>query len=427
MRWPNRNLRFAKQKMNDRRARVARIIPLLLLVLIPALFPPLTAQVAVIGETVYTMSGPPVQNGVVRIQNGKIEEVGAADAVKIPENYKVLRGKVVTPGLIDAHSVVGLSGMYNQPHDQDQLDKAHAIQPELRALDAYNAREELIGWIRDYGITTVHTGHAPGALVSGQSIIVKTSGETVEEALIDSSAMLLMTLGPTVGRNYKTPGTRAKGLAMLRSEFLKAQEYLEKRQKGPEDKRPARDLKMEALAKALRGELPVLITAQQAPEIMSALRLAREFHLKIVLDGAAEAYLLIPEIQAAPMVKGILIHPTMVRNYGDTRNASYETAAKLQQAGLPIAFQSGYESYVPKTRVALFEAAIAVANGLPFDAALRALTIDSARILGIAHRVGSLEKGKDGDVVIFDGDPFEYLTKTCAVIINGKVIHETCR
>ena len=117
----------------------------------------------------------------------------------------------------------------------------------------------------------------------------------------------------------------------------------------------------------------------------------------------------------------------MARNYGDTQNAAFDTAFKLKSAGIPFAFQSGYESYVPKTRVALFEAGVAAGNGLSRDDALRALTIDAANILGIQSRVGSLEKGKDADVVIFDGDPLEYLSKVCAVIINGKIIHQTCR
>jgi imidazolonepropionase-like amidohydrolase len=117
----------------------------------------------------------------------------------------------------------------------------------------------------------------------------------------------------------------------------------------------------------------------------------------------------------------------MVRNYGDTIDATYETAARLKAAGIPFAFQSGYESYVPKTRVVLYEAAIAVANGLTFEDALAALTIDAARILKIQDRVGSLETGKDADIVLFDGDPFEYTTKVCGVVISGEVVSEECR
>lgn len=385
----------------------------------------LHAQLAVKGETVYTMAGDPITDGIVLINQGKIAAVGKAGEVAIPADCRFLSAKVVTPGLIDAHSVVGLAGIYNQPHDQDQLDKSAPIQPELRALDAYNPREDLVEWLRNLGVTTLHTGHAPGALISGQSIVVKTSGATVEQALIDSSAMLTVTLGASVGQNFDSPGTRSKGVAMLRSEFLKAQDYLKKMQAKDESKRPARDLKMEALGEALSGRLPVLITANRATDISAALRLAREFNLNLVLDGAAEAYLLLEEIKTAGVP--VIIHPTMARHWGDTQNVSYETAAKLKEAGIRFAFQGGYESYVPKTRVVLYEAAVAAANGLGFEAALAALTIDSARILGIDRRVGSLEAGKDADLVLFNGDPFEYLTRVCAVIINGEVVHDVCR
>lgn len=384
----------------------------------------LHAQIAVRGEIVHTMVGPAIENGVVLVQDGKIARVGTASEVPIPEGYKVMSAKVGTPGLIDAHSVVGLSGYYNQEHDQDQLETSDPIQPELRAIDAYNAHEPLVEWVRNLGVTTLHTGHAPGALVSGQTMIVKTAGETVEEAVIRPTAMIAATLGATVERHFKSPGTRSKGVAMLRAELLKAQNYLKKQGAKEEDKRPARDLKMEMLGQVLNKEIPLLITAQKYTEIMSALRLAEEFGFEFVLDGAAEAYLVLDEIKAAGVP--VIVHPPMVRNAGDTRNASFETTARLKEAGIPFAFQSGYESYVPKTRVVLFEAAIAAAKGLAFEDALAALTIDSARLLGIDQRVGSLEKGKDADVVLFDGDPFEYTTHVCAVIIDGVVVREEC-
>jgi len=385
---------------------------------------PLYAQLAVKGDTVYTMAGDPIANGVVLAKDGKIERVGTASEVSIPDGYKIMSAKVVTPGLIDAHSVVGLSGYYNQEHDQDQLETSDPIQPELRAIDAYNPREPLVEWVRNLGVTTLHTGHAPGALISGQTMIVKTVGETVEEAVIRPTAMIAATLGATIERNFKSPGTRSKGVAMLRTELLKAQNYLEKRQAKEEDERPARDLKMEMLGKALNKAIPILITAQKYTEIMSALRLAEEFDFELVLDGAAEAYLVLDEIKAAGAP--VIVHPPMVRNFRDTQNASFETAAKLKEAEIRFAFQSGYESYVPKTRIVLFEAAIAVANGLAFEDALAALTIDSARLLNIEKRVGSLEKGKDADIVLFDGDPFEYTTHVCAVIIDGVVVREEC-
>src|SRR5690606_10378336 len=237
------------------------------------------AQVAVRAETLYTMAGPAINDGVVLIgRDGKIERVGPASQVRIPDGYRVLTAKVATPGLVDAHTVVGLSGYLNQPHEQDHLDRTNAIQPELRAFDAYNAEEALVRWLREHGVTTIHTGHGPGALMSGQTMVVKTRGRTVEEALVDSVTMVAMTLGPEVSANYNgRPGTRAKGMALVRAEFIKARDYAKRRKAADESRQPARDLKLEILARVLDGEIPALITAQRATEILAALRLQKEF------------------------------------------------------------------------------------------------------------------------------------------------------
>jgi imidazolonepropionase-like amidohydrolase len=413
------------------------------------------AQVAVRGETVYTMAGTPIRDGVVLIgADGRIERVGPAAEVQIPAGYRVVTGRVVTPGLVDAHSVVGLAGAMNQPHDQDQLDRNEAIAPELRAIDAYNADEMLVAWLRGYGVTTVHTGHGPGALVSGQTMIVKTRGNDVGEALVDTTTMLAFTLGPSVAGNFRNAGTRARGVALLRAELQKAREYDRRRggtggtadrasnapranergggntggggRSGGDAQGPgARDLGLEMLARVLNREVPALITAQKVPEILAALRLQEEFGFDLVLDGAAESHLVIDEIRRANVP--VILHPTMVRLGGETNGATLETAHRLREAGITVALQSGYEGYVPKTRVVLFEAAIAAANGLSMEDALRTITIDAARIIGVGDRVGSLERGKDGDVAVFDGDPFEYTSHVCATIIEGQVVAEGCR
>ncbi|SMO61574.1 amidohydrolase family protein [Gracilimonas mengyeensis] len=392
-----------------------------LLVLIPALllsaYSTTDAQIAVKGETVYTMAGDPISNGVVLIKDGKIERVGSASSINIPSNYEVYEAMVVTPGLIDAHSVVGLAGYLNVDADQDQLETSNPIQPELRAMDAYNAREALVGHLRNHGITTVHTGHGPGALISGQTMIVKTTGNTVQDALVDSTTMLAFTLGNNLSRAFSKPGTRAKGIAMLRQELIKAQDYLEKRNS---DNPPSRDIGMDALADLLEGKIKALVTVHRAHDIMSAIRLQEEFGFPMVLDGVAEAYLIMDELKEAGYP--IVVHPTMIRPGGDAKNASMETPGKLYEAGIPIAFQSGFEGYVPKTRVVLYEAGLAAANGLGMENALKVLTIDAAELLEIDNRVGSLEAGKDADVAMFDGDPLEYLTKVTGVIINGEKV-----
>ena len=387
---------------------------------------PVSAQIAVKGKTVYTMAGDPIQDGVVLFKDGKIERVGPASSVTIPSGYKVFEGAVVTPGLIDAHTVVGLAGYLNQDGDQEQLEESSPIQPELRAIDSYNAREYLVGWLREHGVTTIHTGHGPGAPVSGQTLVAKTQGDTVDQAVIKPQAMLALTFaGSALSDGKKPPGTRAKMMAMLRGQLIKAGEYREKQEKAEEGKEPGRNLGLEVLVKVLDGELPVLITANRAHDILSAIRLAQEFNLKMVLDSGAEAFIVLDEIKQAGIP--IILHPTMKRSRGEAENLSMATASILKKEGIPFAFQSGYEGYVPKTRVILFEAAIAAAHGLAFQDALAGLTIEPAKILGLEDRIGSLEAGKDGDVVIFDGDPFEYLTHVTHVFIDGKLASDKKR
>lgn len=374
------------------------------------------SQIAVKAGLLYTSAGEPIENGVVLIKNGKIDRIGAQGSVRIPSDYEILEAAVVTPGLIDAHTVVGLAGHLNQPHDQDQLETSSAIQPELRAIDAYNAREELVGYLRSMGVTTIHTGHGPGALISGQTMIVKTSGETVDEAVLNPSRMLAFTLGNMMNSNIKKPGTRSKGIAMLRENLIKAQQYLEKRNS---DNPAVKDLGMEALADLLEGQLTAMVTVHRANDIMTAVRLQEEFGFPMVIDGAAEAYLVLDEIKESG--HSVFVHPPMLRATGEAKNATMELPSILHNAGIPFAFQSGFEGYVPKTRVVLFEAAIAVAHGLDPEIAIQKLTIDAAKLLGVSDQVGSLERGKDADLVLFDGDPFEYLTHVTHVIINGEL------
>lgn len=381
------------------------------------------AQLAVRGETVYTMAGQPIRDGVVLIREGKIERVGPAASVRIPKDYRVLKARVVTPGLIDARSVVGLAGYLNQPHDQMQVETSVAIQPELRAIDAYNTREDLIQWLRQFGITTIHTGHAPGALISGQTMIVKTVGDNLDQAVIVPTATVAATIGPAgFGPTGRSPGNRSKMFAMLRAELIKAREYSTKLSTAKEDQKPARDLRMEILGRVLNREIPLLVNVNRNYDIISTLRLAREFKIQLILDGAAESYLVADQIKSAGVP--VIVHPTMFRASGENENLSMETAATLRKAGIPIAIQGGYETYVPKSRVVLFEAALAAANGLSFEEALSAVTIDAAGILGVSNRIGSLEQGKDADVVLFDGDPFEYTSHVTTVIINGNIVSE---
>lgn len=378
-----------------------------------------SAQIAVRGESVWTMTGEPITNGVVLVKDGKIEAVGTAAQVRIPEGYRIVNAKIVTPGLINAHTVIGLNGYLNQPHDQMALDGGASIQPELRAIDAYNAEEKLVEYVRSLGVTTIHTGHQPSALISGQTMVAKTTGKNVDEATVSPLAMIAVTLGQAgLGGQGRSPGTRAKQAAMLRGELIKAQEASKKSE-------PPTDLKSQIMVRIIKREVPMLVTAEKAQDILTALRIAKEFNIRIVLDGASDAPLVLEEIKAAGIP--IILHPTMARPGGDRENLSMATAAKLKEAGILFAIQSGYEGYVPKTRVVLFEAAVAAGAGLGKRDALASITIDAARIIGLDSRIGSIAVGKDADIAMYDGDPFEYTTKCVGTMINGQMVSEEAR
>lgn len=379
-------------------------------------------SIAVRAGRLHTVSGPVIEDGVVIVRDGKITAVGKATEVVLPAGIEVVRCAVATPGLVDAHSVVGLAGWLNYEHDQDQLDRTSPIQPELRALDAYNPHEPLIAWLRSFGVTTLHTGHAPGAVISGQTMVVKTVGNSVEDAVVVERAMVAAALGDAVVGGEGNPGTRSKAAAILRAKLLEAQAYAKKR---ADDANHPRDLTLEVLADVLAGKTPLLVTAQRSHDILTALRIAREFDLRLVLDGACEAYLVLDELRAAKVP--IIVHPTMMRAFDETANLSLETPARLVEAGLLVALQSGYESYVPKTRVVLFEAALAAANGLTRERALRLITLDAARVLGLERRVGSLAVGMDGDIALYDGDPFETTSHCLGTIIEGVRVSDLVR
>ena len=368
-------------------------------------------------ESIHIGTGKLLSNGRILVNKGIIQAIGTQYEIDAPGGAVRLEAQVVTPGFIDAHTVVGLAGYLNDPgSDQDQLDRSNAIQPELRALDAYNPEEPLVAHLRNHGITTIQTGHAPGAIVSGQSLIIKTNAQRAEQALVHES-MLTFSLGGVISGAFSKPGTRAKAMAMIRQELHKAKEYAHKRAAGTLS---STDLGMEALADLLDGQTQALVSVHKAQDILTALRLQKEFNFPMVLDGVAEIYLVLDQVKESGVP--VVIHPTMLRATGEAVNVSMETAALLAREGIPFAFQSGHENYVPKTRVILFEAGVAVNNGLSSRLAVQHLSLYAAQLLGIDQRVGSLEVGKDADLVLFNGDPFEYTTAIDLVMIDGQLM-----
>ncbi len=384
-------------------------------------------------------SGPQgtIENGALLIRGGKIAAVGRAAEVAFPSGVRVLEAAVATPGLIDAHGVTGLAGAYNVPADQDQDERTGPNQAGLRAIDGFNPEERLLRWLLRHGVTALQAGPGEANPIGGLAGLFKTHGGSLDEVLVRFPSALVFSLGEapkaTYAEDRKPPVTRMGTAALIRGALLEAAEYAAKRKRAtslripllsePKGEAPERDLSKEALGRALSGEIPALFTARREDDLETALRIGREFGLRVVLADAVEAYLMADRIREAEVP--VLVGPVMERpGRHETINQSFENAAILQAAGVPIAFQSGFESYVPKTRVVLFEAAVAVAYGLPDAAALRALTIDSARLLGVEDRLGSLEPGKDADVVLFDGDPLEYTSHVEVVIVNGELAWE---
>jgi len=296
----------------------------------------------------------------------------------------------------------------------------------------------LLEYINTYGITTIQA--APGITnpIAGQAGIFKTVGPktvgpTVDQLAVKPVSAIVFNLGESpkefYGKKDKAPTTRMMTAAIIREGLLNAQAYQKKwadwnaSEKKDPTKQPSRDLKLEAISLALRGDVPAIFNAYRADDIDTAIRLAQEFKLKLILSSVTEGYLETQVIKQSGAAA--LVGPTLQRLESiETNNASLEDAAILAQAGIPVALMTGFENYVPKNRVLLFEAGVAAGNGLGFEGALRASTIDAAKILGIADRVGSLEAGKDADVVLYDGDPFEYTSHVTAVVVNGKLSYQ---
>jgi imidazolonepropionase-like amidohydrolase len=263
-------------------------------------------------------------------------------------------------------------------------------------------------------------------VIAGQAGLFRTSGSTVEKMTVRFPAALLVNLGESPKKSYpnRAPTTRMGTAALVRAAFAQAQSDGRKRAATKdEDKRPPRNLKLEALQLALERKLPVVFSAHRADDLDTAMRLAKEFDLRAELDLASEAYLMADRIAAAKVP--VVVHPTMQRpSEMETFNSHLCNAAVLAGHEVPLAIGTGYEDYVPKTRVLRHEAGMAMVNGLGFDRALSAVTLGAAKVLGIDDRFGSIEPGKVADLVLYDGDPFEHATHVTHTIQDGRVVYD---
>ncbi len=380
-------------------------------------------------DWVFPVDREPIRNGAVLIQAGKIARIGPRAEVTAPAGAALYTAVAATPGLIDAHSQAGIAGLFNVLADRDEEEPAEPNQAMLRVLDSFNPTEPLLGYLLSHGITVIQCGPGRGVPIAGQAGIFRTHGSSAEEMTVRFPSAVVFNLGEepkrTFGPRRKAPSTRMGTAAVIRAALQEARNHREKLARAaanPDKDPPEGNLRAEALIPVLERKVPAIFSAHREDDILTALRLAREFEATAVLDLATEGYLAAERIAAAGVP--VIAAPPMQRLGSlETMNSTLENAAFLRRAGVRVAIQSGHEDYVPRTRVVRFEAAMAAANGLGFEAALAAITIEPARILRIEDRWGSLTPGKVADVVLFDGDPFEHTTRVERVIVDGRSVH----
>ncbi len=395
----------------------------------PGLTQPATTdstEFIILAHRLHTVANGTITDGAVHVKDGKILFAGAQRDRAIPAGVPVLTAANVTPGLIDAATIVPLSGEYNIPADQDADEASDPNQADARVLDAFNPSEPLLRYLLEQGITVVHSIPGRANVIGGLSGVFRTHGRNVETMTVRFPQALVINLGESPKETYKDrlPKTRMGIAALIRQAFSDAANAKRKAEGTKDKDAPAdRSLKKESFGLALDKKIQTLFAAQQADDILTSLRLSREFNLDAAIALAAEGYLVRDELAAAKVP--LFLHPTMQRSGGslETYHSHLGNASALADAKIPLAITSGAEGYVPKTRVARFEAAIAAVHGLGFERALSAVSLDAAKVLRIDDRYGSLEAGKIADLVLYDGDPFEYATHVTHVVVDGRLVH----
>ena len=365
--------------------------------------------------------------GDILIDNGKIAAIGASLSAEGAEVID-LGGKLVLPGLIDAHCHIGMweDGMGEEGADGNEM--TDPITPELRAVDGLNPFDPCFKEAREAGVTTVVTGPGSANVIGGQFAALKTYGRSIEEmTLRDPIAMKAAT-----GENPKgvyaekkvAPTTRMAIASLFRSTMTDAIEY----QKGmaKEEDKPDRDIAMDALQPVINREMTVKIHAHRADDILTGLRLAKEFNLKVTIDHCTEGYMITDVLKDRLLEQGagIIIGPLLSeRSKIELKNLSFEAPRILEEAGIPFAMMTDHP--VIPIQFLPVQAGLAVREGLSEETALRSITRYAAEIVGISDRVGTLEVGKDADIAVFDGHPFDFRTHCVLTLINGKPVYQS--
>jgi len=367
------------------------------------------------------------ERGDILIEGGKIKKV--AEEIPSPEGAEIIdaEGMWVMPGIVDAHCHIGMWEDGIGFEGADGNEETDPVTPHLRAIDGINPEDTSFREAREHGITTVVTGPGSANVVGGQFAALKTYGRRVDDMIIKAPLAVKVALGENPKRVYseqkKSPSTRMATAAILRETLIQAQEYKRKLELGKEDpdKMPERDLGMEVLVKVLDRELPLKVHAHRADDILTAIRIAKEFNVDITIDHCTEGHKItdfLLEDNARIIVGPLLTERSKV----ELKNLSFKAPAILSKAGLKVAIMSDHPvipiQYLPVC------ASLAVREGMDEMEALKAITINAAWVSGLDDRVGSLEEGKDADVVIFDGHPLDVRSRTRMVFIDGKLVFE---
>jgi imidazolonepropionase-like amidohydrolase len=391
--------------------------------LVPALLSAQERPVAFRGARIFPVNGPVLERGILVIQGGKILAVGGEGSVRIPDGAEVreLKGRVIIPGLVDTHSHIG---------DGDGGDRSSPIQGEVRILDAIDVQSDNIRRARAGGITTVNIMPGSGHLMSGQTAYLKlTDGRTIgdllycRDPLTDICGGLKMANGTNPRGASPWPGTRAKAAALVREKYVKAVEYRSKLDVARADssKKPERDLELETLVQVLEGKRVVHHHTHRYDDVLTVLRLQREFGFRVVLHHVSEGWKVAKEIAAAGVPCSIILIDSPGGKL-EAINLRMETGAVLDSAGVLVAFHT--DDYITDSRFFLRSAAMGVRAGMSRERALEALTIAGAKMLDLDGRIGTLEPGKDADLVVLSGDPLSTYTHVEETWAAGKRVFD---
>jgi imidazolonepropionase-like amidohydrolase len=378
---------------------------------------------AIVGGRVLPIAGAPFEDGVVLVHDGRIEAAGRD--VRVPEGAERVdaAGKVVLPGLVDAHVHVGVHGEGDGWAGQDTNELTDPVTPHVRALDAINPADLGFADALAGGVLTLNVNPGSGNPIGGQTAAVRSAGRTVDEMVLRAPSGMKSALGENPKRVYgerkQLPSTRLGTAAVIRDALVKAANYLAKLERGG-DEPPERDLRWEALGLVLRGEIPWRQHCHRADDIATALRLADEFGYRLVVDHGTEAVQLADQL--AERGVPVLIGPLLTsRSKVELRNRSLSNPGRLAAAGVELGIITDHP--VVPVHLLHVQAALAVREGLDPASALRAVTLVPARVLGLEDRLGSLERGKHATLCVWSGDPLDARSRVETAWIEGRQVY----